>query len=422
VRAIGRWSLTALVVNSILGSAVFGLPSVMAGLLGRLSLWAYVIAALVTLLTVACYAEVASRFTEAGAAYLYTRHAFGSFLGIQVAWVSWLVRISAAAANANIFTQYLAELFPASNSGAVRIAILTALLGMLAAVNYRGVRSGTQLSNVFTAAKLVPLLIFVIAGAAYLALHHEGLVRSAPVSATGADWLQAVLLLAFAYGGFDGALMPMAEARNPRRDAPFALFTALALLTALYIAVQMIVQAVLPEPTASTRPLAAAARVFLGNGGAVLMTVGAMLSVYGYLSAQTLNTPRLTYALAEHREFPPAFAAVHERFRTPYISIIAFATAVWMLAVVGDFRWNATLSAISRLFSYGAVCAALPVLRRKAAPPAAFQLPAGDLIASLAVLFSILLLTRMGKLELYFMLATALLALGTWWWARGRRS
>lgn len=173
MRAIGRWSLTALVINSILGSAVFGLPSVLADLLGSLSLWAYLIAALITLLTVACYAEVASRFSEAGAAYLYTRHAFGSFLGIQVAWVTWLVRISAAAANANLFTQYLAELFPASNSGAVRVGMLTGLLGVLATVNYRGVRSGTQLSNVFTAAKLVPLLIFVVAGVAYIGLHRK---------------------------------------------------------------------------------------------------------------------------------------------------------------------------------------------------------------------------------------------------------
>ncbi|HET8647253.1 MAG TPA: APC family permease [Vicinamibacteria bacterium] len=420
VRAIGRWSLAALVLNGSLGSAVFGYPSVLAGLLGPVSPWAYVAGAAINLVIVACFAEVASRFTEAGGAYLYARTAFGRFVGIQTAWLSWLVRLSAAAANANLFTQYLAEFFPAANRGRVRVALLSVFLGVLAAVNYRGVRSAARLSNFFTGAKLVPLLVFIGAGAAWLALHPGAATWPPPQAVSTASWLQALLLMTFAYGGFDGALMPMGEAKTPRRDAPFAVLTGLAVLTVLYTSVQLVTLAVLPDAAGSERPLAAAARVFLGTGGAVLMTLGAMLSVYGYLSANILNSPRLTFALAQKGDFPPLFGRVHERFHTPHVSIIVFTAAIWLLAVIGDFRWNATLSAVARLFTYGLTCAALIVLRRRDPGGAALRLPFGNAVAVLGILITLALVTRMGRMELYFVLGSALVAAATWARARAR--
>src|SRR5579863_2605631 len=141
-------------VNCIIGSGVFGLPSVLADLLGRSSVIAVVLAAFAMGVIMACFAEVASRFSQTGGPYLYAREAFGRFMGIQVGWLLWFVRLTACAANANLFVVYLGEFWPQATQPVAKLAILTLLVGILAAINVRGVRAGTGVSNAFTAAKL----------------------------------------------------------------------------------------------------------------------------------------------------------------------------------------------------------------------------------------------------------------------------
>src|SRR5258705_5819648 len=159
VRAIGRWSLVALVINCIIGSGIFGLPAVIAGQLGAWAPLGYVVAAAGIGIIMGCFAEVASRFTEAGGPYLYARAAFGSFVGIETGWLTWLARLAASAANANLFVDYLGGFLPAVTRGAPRMAVLSVIIGALSIINVRGVRSGTRTSNFFTAAKLVPLVV-----------------------------------------------------------------------------------------------------------------------------------------------------------------------------------------------------------------------------------------------------------------------
>jgi amino acid transporter len=414
VRVIGRWALTGLVLNSIIGSGIFGLPSLVAGKLGAASPWAYLIAAAGVGVIMACFAEVGSRFREAGGPYLYAREAFGRFAGIQMAWVSWLVRLTASAANANLFVIYLAEFWAPANGRVPRVLIITILVGMLAAVNFRGVSAGTQISNIFIVAKLLPLTLFVMLGVFFL---HAGSFRVGTTAPHGA-WLDAILVLVFAYGGFEAALFPMSEAKNPQRDVPFSLFTALAVTTLLYTGIQIVVMGVLDSPTASDRPLAAAAAQFLGPTGAILMTVGALLSVYGYLSSMMLNTPRLTYALAEKRDLPQLLAAIHPRFRTPYISIVVFALMVWGLALAGSFRWNVALSAVARLFTYCATCMAVIALRKKQPGGEVFHLPAGGLVSLLGVVFSLVLVSRMDRSALAIVAVTVVMGFLNWLWAR----
>src|ERR1700739_3141808 len=166
LRAIGRWSMVALAVNSILGSGIFGLPSVVAGLLGRASPLAMLLAGVSMGLIVACYAEVASQFTETGGTYLYLRHAFGRLVGLQVGWMTLLARLTACAAGVNLLVAYLAEFWPAATEPVPRLAVITLFIGGLATVNYRGVGAGTVLSNVTVAAKLLALGVLCVAGPA----------------------------------------------------------------------------------------------------------------------------------------------------------------------------------------------------------------------------------------------------------------
>ncbi len=361
---------------------------------------------------IACYAEVASQFTQTGGTYVYAREAFGAMMGLQVGWMLMLSRLTACAANANLLVLYLAEFWPGVARPVARVAVMSLLLGFLLLVNYRGVRAGTWVSNVFVVAKLIPLGIVALAGGFYLATH--GAVASPSTPASVGNWRTALLLLFFAYGGYEAAMNPLGEAKDPKRDAPFALLTSLAIITVLYALIQWVVVGVLPASSHSDRPLADAARVFLGHGGAVLVAAGALVSVYGYLSANYLTGPRATFAFAEQGDFPRVFAAVHERFRTPHVSIVVFAVAIWLLSLLGSFTWNVTLSAVARLFYYGVVCAAVPVLRRKKPGAAWFRLPVGSLWAVIGVLICVGLLTGVDFSKSMILLATVALAFLNW--------
>jgi APA family basic amino acid/polyamine antiporter len=408
------------VLNVMLGGSIFGLPGNIAALLGSLSPIAYFLAGLGIAVIVVCFAEVASYFRASGGQYLYVREAFGRFPGIWMAWLFLLVRITAAAANANLFADYLAQLWSPAAERVLHMAVLTLLIGGLALVNVRGVTAGAGLSNVFAVAKLLPLTLFVMAGGWYLATH-TSLIH--PAAAPTLDqWTEALLLLVYAYGGFEAALVPMAEARDPERDAPFALFAGLGACMAVYAAVQWVVIATLPGAAGHKTPLAAAAAVFLGPLGAMVITAGALVSIYGYMSANILNAPRMIFALAERSDLPAPLGHVHPGFRTPWVAILVFAAVVWLFALAGDFRWNAIISGVTRLLGYAAVCAAVFVFRRRPGLHAALRIPGAPLCAVLGIVMCAALTLRMGRTEMLLMLATAGLAAATWVWAVCRKS
>jgi basic amino acid/polyamine antiporter, APA family len=418
VRSIGRWSLAALMVNTMIGASMAGLPSLIAERLGRYSPAAYLIAAAGIGVVAACLAEVASQFRQAGGPYLYARVAFGQFAAIQIGWLTWLTRIASASAVANLFITYLGAFFPLVNGAILRAAVLTLLIGLLAAVNYRGVSAGNWLSNFFTITKLTLLLVFIGGGLLALLLHPHLRVSPAPVSPTAADWLESILLMVYAYGGFEAALFAAGETRNPRKDTPVALLAAIATATIVYISVQYVVIRLLPDAGASKMVAVDTARRFLGPFGVSLVTLSILVSAYGYLSANMLHTPRLTFAMGQSGDFPAFFGAIHPRFRTPHVSIVVFAALVLLFSIGADFRWNAILGAVSRLFIYGCVALALPALRKKQPDVDAFRLPGGMLFMVLALLFTGILVTQMHFREIVVVGITMLLALLTWIWAR----
>jgi APA family basic amino acid/polyamine antiporter len=418
VRAIGRWSLIALMVNFTIGAGIFGLPSAAAAILGRQSPIAYLISAAGIGVIAACVAEVASRFRQAGGPYLYARTAFGRFLGLQTGWLMWLSRVSSAAAVANVFVDYLPGFWPQATGPVNRLVILTILIGGLAIINIRGVNVATRVSNVFTVAKLLPLLILVAGGLFFIYLHGSPvppITESHPASA----WLSAVLLLMYAFAGFEAALIPAGELKNAGRDIPRAILAALPVVAIIYFLVQVVVVRMLPDSAQTDHPLSAAAYVFGGSTMARIIAVGALLSSFGSLSANMIANPRLTFAFAEQGDFPHWFGAIHRRYRTPYISIMVSAVLLWVLALGGTFRWNAILSALSRLFAYGITCAALPVLRKKLPGQGTFQLPGGVAFAALGIVFALVLLSRVSRAELIALAITAGLSFLNWLAVRG---
>jgi amino acid transporter len=367
---------------------------------------------------IACYSEVASQFTETGGTYLYLRHAFGRLVGVQVLWLTLISRLAAVAAGVNLLVTYLAEFWPRATQPGPRLAIITAFIAVLAAVNCRGVGAGTRMSNAAVVAKLGALGLVCAAGIVWLAFHP--VVAAQPVTADADSWLKAMLLLLFAYGGYEAALNPMGEARDPRRDVAFALFTALLIVTVLYSVLQWVVVSVLSDPAHSQRPLADAARVMLGEPGAALVAVGALISIYGYVSANMLTTPRGIFAPAQAGDLPALLGAVHPRWRTPYMAIAVFAVLLWAFAQFASFSWNVTLSSVTRVVYYAGICAAVPVLRRKQPGAAAFRVPGGLTLPVLGIAICALLLTRVDFGKSVILLATIGVALLNWAVVRDR--
>ena len=422
IRTIGRWSLTALVINSIIGSGIFGLPSVVSGRLGKTAPIAYFIAGAGMAVISGCLAEVASQFHETGGPYLYARETLGRFWGLQIAWMMWLSRIAAASGTANLFTTYLGQVFPSATEPAYRFTILTTLVGFLAIVNYFGVKSGARASDFFTALKLLLLGSFIGAGLWWIGGH--GAVTPAPLThvVEPRDWLEATLVLVYAYGGFEAVLLASGEMRDPRRDVPIALMIGIASVAVIYTLVQVVVSGTLSDPASTQRPIADSAMAVLGSRAAAAISIGALLSIYGYLSANMLHTPRLTFALAERGDIPAIFARIHPRFRTPDVSIVLYTVFLLAFTLAGSFRWNITLSAIVRLFAYGSIAIALFILRKRKPDADAFRLPGGPVLAVVAILFCLVLLVRAPLSNSTAVLATSAAAALNWAFVRNRRA
>lgn len=417
VRAIGRWTLTALVLNSVIGSGIFGLPGNIAKLLGSYAPYSYLLAAVLIGVIVAIFAEVASQFRESGGQYLYARETLGRFAGIQVGWFFLLVRLTSAAAVVNLFVNYLAEFWPGVTAPLTRAGVIIALVGGLAIVNYRGVRSGAAVSNVFTITKVGALGLFILAG---LALAKPGSIAAPAVTPTFTAWTDGLVLLVFAFGGFESALVPAAEGKNPRRDTPFALGVGLAIIAVIYFLVHLVTMWSVPNLTQSTRPLADAARTWAGTWGAGAMAIAALISTYGWASSAFVTIPRLMFALGERGDFPRALASVHPRFRTPHIAILFWALLVIALAVYGNFIWNAALAGVARLVTYAVTCIVLIRLRQKKPTADRWRAPAGPVLAIIGIAFCAVLTRTLTIDHAAVMGAVGVIAAANWFAVRGR--
>ena len=389
VRAVSRWQLVGLSINDVVGSGVYLLPAAAAALLGPTSVWAVVLAGLAVAVLVLCFAEASSHFDEPGGGYLYTREAFGRFIGFEVGWMTWLARVASVASLSNGLTLAIAYLWPPASSGVPRAAIIILSIASLAWVNVVGVKSGARAAVGLVIAKMVPLAFFVVVGLFFMDWSQAAAWDRPPAGTLG----EAALLLLFAYAGFENAPAAAGEYRNPRRDLPFALLTMIVIITVTYALVQMVAQGTLPGLAESASPLAEAAGRFAGPGAALLLTVGATLSIFGNIGNTTLLGPRYLYALGVDGFGPRALANVHPRYHTPAVAIVVQSVLAMALALSGSFVQLAMLSVIARLTTYIGTAAAVPVLRRKyGTRPDAFRIPGGPTIPILALLLCLVFL------------------------------
>lgn len=396
VRGISRWDLVAIAINGIIGAGIFGLPSKVYALIGTYSLIAFVACALVVALIILCFSEVGSRFKETGGPYLYAREAFGPTVAFEIGWLIWLARITAFAANLNLLINYLSYFWPQATSSFWRPTVIVLMVAVLTVINLRGVRQAAIVSNGFTIGKLVPIVIFIIAGLFFLNPQSYSF-GAAPT--TGA-FSQSVLLLIYAFTGFEMATIPAGEVKDPQKHLPKALLTALVVVATLYILIQVVCVGTLPELATSTKPLADAGSKFLGTAGGALISAGAVISITGNLNILLLSGSRIPFAMAEQKQLPEIVGQVHQKFFTPHVSIFITAAVMLFLTLKSSFVAALTISAIARLVTYAATCLALPLFRRRTdIPEAQFRVFGGPILAVLSLILIVWLLMNSTRNE-----------------------
>jgi len=400
-RALGRWDLTAIGVNQVIGGAIFLMPSQVAAQIGAWAPIGMILMGIASLSVALCFAEVGSRFEGTGGPYLYTRAAFGRFAAFEVGWMQWFTRASSQASIMAGIAVALGYYWPVLTAGWPRHLVLTGVTAMLALINVRGIRQSAWLVNALTIGKLVPLSLFIIVGIFFI--QPSRLTSLPPLSLHQVS--TAALLLIFVYGGYDVVPVPAGEAIDPRRHVPFALIATILAVTAVMTLAQVVAQGVLPDLAAHSTPIADASAVILGAGGALLVGAGSVVSMTGNNAGQVLSGSRMLFALAEHGELPAFFGRIHARFRTPANAILFTSAIALALALTGSFAKLAVVSALARLVTYTGACASTLRLRAPAcagrAKPATFVAPWGPVVPIVAIAVSMAVVAGATRQQLF---------------------
>jgi amino acid transporter len=399
-RQLGRWDLTAVGVNQVIGTAIFLLPSTVAALIGGWSWIAYVLAGLASLLVALCIAEVGSRFESTGGPYLYARAAFGKFAAFEVNWMQWITRVCGHASVVNAIALSLGFYWPSMAVGFGRCSVIIGLTLTLTAINLIGVRQSAWALNILTLSKLVPLGVFIAVGIFFIDFGQMGSLE--PV--TWEEASTAALLLIFTFGGYEVVPVPAGEASDPRRHIPFALVMTIVVTTIVMTLAQVVSMGTLPNLAESETPLADASKSFMGAAGALLISIGSVLSMTGNNAGQFLTGPRMLFAFAENGDLPGWFGRIHPISRTPANAILFHTVVALTLALSSSFVVMAIVSAVARLVTYLGCCTATLVLRSRRydgiVNPPTFSIPLGPLIPILAILISMSILVGASKAQI----------------------
>ena len=382
-REISKLGFAAIALNGVIGAGIFALPAVAAARSGNFSPWLFLFCAVLIMTVVLCFSRAASFVSDTGGPIQYAGQAFGPFAGFQTGWLTYIGRLSALAANIKLMVIYAGWFWAPLESGPIHHLAVTLMFGILTFSNIIGVRRSMLVVYLFSAMKLAPIFLLILVG---LSRVQPGILVEAGLPEIN-TFGETVLVLLYAFVGFESAVVLAGEARDPRRDIPRALTLTVLTITVLYFLIQWISISTLPGLAESTTPLADVAEVLLGSFGAVLLTLGAVFSIGGNCSASMLSAPRMTYAMSRMGSMPEWFGKVHPRFHTPVNSIVFYAVVALALSLSGSFVWLAVISTLARLLSYILSVAALPILEKTMQPTEdQFRLPGGFLIPAMALI------------------------------------
>ena len=398
-RNLGLWGIWMLVVNGLIGAGIFGLPSGAAALAGEYSVLVYAFCALLILPIILCFAELGSYFRGTGGPIRYGTLAFGPFVGFQGGWLYYLARLISFSANTVLLTDSIAYFIEGAGTGTGRIISLAIICIGLSVINVLGSVESIRSMTLFTVIKFAVLILLPLGG--FILLGSEVIPSfDSPIPPSG-DLGAAALLLIYAFVGFEGAVVPAGEAKRPERDMPLGLLLGLAVVAILYMLIQLVSQAAVPDLANSKTPLLDVSASLFGPVGAILLMVGVAASVLANLISSMFSATRVTYALSLEKSLPRWFGEVHTRYLTPANSVIFFGVTAFLLAAFGSFTVLAAMTVLSRLFLYGMSCAAIPKLRPQFRGEGRFILKGGYAIPVLGIAACLWLMLQVSERSIW---------------------
>jgi APA family basic amino acid/polyamine antiporter len=362
-REIGKIGVATIAMNGVIGSGIFALPAVALAQAGAFSPWVFVLCGILILFVALSLARAASFFDITGGPVVYTTHAFGRFVGFQT---GLLIYVS-------------------------RVAAITAYIALATALNAAGMRAGMAGIYLISIVKLAPLILLILVGfpsVEWSTIAGAEMLRAGPLGET-------MLVLMYAFIGFEFSLISAGETRNAKSEIPRALVGTVVAISVCYALIQLILVSVGPDLGGSDAPLVEIARRLMGPAGAVVLAIGVAFSVGGGSLTSLLTAPRVTFALARDGSLPAWLGQVHPRTRVPVNSILVCGFFSLAMAVGQHYVWLVTLSTFVRLVTYALCIASLPTIERTIPRhDGQFRLPGGPVIPLIGFVLTLWLMSH----------------------------
>jgi amino acid transporter len=399
-RRVGVLGLSANIVNIIIGSGIFVLPAIVASYMGASSIIAYLFCGLLMAMIMLCFAEAGSKVTNTGGPYTYIETAFGDYAGFIAGFFAIGSNLFADAAVSNALVNVIGSAYPIFAEGLPRFVFLFILFYGMVYINVIGLKQGIGLVKFNTLMKLIPLLLLIVIGFKDVSISNLYFENMPSIKTLG----ETSLILFFAFQGCETGIIVGGEVINPKRTIPRAILISITTVVVVYVLIQTVSQGVMGTdlPGFKAAPLAETAKVVMGSFGYTLLIIGAVISMFGYMSGTILNSPRIVYALSRDNVIPiKALSKIHKSFATPYVAIIVYATIGFILAISGSFEQLAVIASSSMLILYLGVALSVIKLRKsKNDSYEGFKIPGGWTIPLVAIVTILYFLSNLSTNEM----------------------
>jgi APA family basic amino acid/polyamine antiporter len=394
---LGLWTSISLVIGGIIGSGIFMKPAIMAHQLGspELLVLIWIVAGIITLFGALSNAEVAAMMPETGGQFIFFRHMYGEFIAFLYGWAAFAVFNTAGVASIayvlgtyieyfitlpkfsiatekNIFLDipFIGSIYPLENFGVKSVTIL--IVFFLSFVNYRSTRFGGNIQVVFTALKVLAIVIIIggifssenghavnfFKDSAVIDPHGWALVGGIVAALAGAFW---------AYDGWNNITFVAGEIKDPQSNIPKSIFIGIVVCIVIYSLISLAYLYVLPIDLIANSKLVAAeaAEVVFGTIGGALIAFIVIISTFGTTNGNILATARVSFAMAQEKSFFQWVGKVHPRFNTPGNALLLHGGYTSFLVLSGSFDMLTDMLIFVSWLFYGLSAAGVFILRYK---------------------------------------------------------
>jgi amino acid transporter len=365
-RELSLFDLTNIVVGSIVGADIYVASTLTAGLIGPFSIIVWLIAGLFATVIALVFAYCSYYVPKVGGPFAFVSEAFDHFYGFLTGWSMWIAEVLALSVFSLAFVNYLQYFIPLGFFQ--QIAIKGLFLFSLTFINIIGVKAAGKFNDILTIVKLSPLLLLIIAGMLFFAFNPQVIAKNyTPLAPFGVGKIgTAIVLIFWAYAGFELGTLPASEVKNPKATIPKAIIIGMVIVTVFYLSTNFVVYGLINwRDLANTSvPLVLVGSTLLGAIGAAIMAIGAMISVSGSDESGILGTARLSYAMSLEGMFPKVFSKIHSKYGTPHMSLIIQGAIAFTFAIFSGISRLISFSVFNLAFSFLLTCLALIVLTK----------------------------------------------------------